>query len=74
MVAVRGDVFNFPFYSQFVPVHSANVVMSCIKACRRVLTSTLLYFIDSESSCDLGIETQYKLYLKTKFTITTITY
>jgi hypothetical protein len=40
-------------------MHSANVV----KACRKVLTSTLLYLIGSESSCDLGSET-YKLNLK----------
>jgi hypothetical protein len=46
--------FNFPLYLQSVPVHSANVVKSCPKACRRVLTSTLLYLIRSESSCDLG--------------------
>jgi hypothetical protein len=55
--------FNFPLYLQSVPVHSANVVKSCTKACRRVLISTLLYLIGSESSCDLGSET-YKLNLK----------
>jgi hypothetical protein len=33
------------------------------EASRRVLTSTLLYLIGSESSCDLGSET-YKLNLK----------
>jgi hypothetical protein len=49
--------FNFPLYLQSVPVHSANVVKSCTKACRRVLTSTPLYLIGSESSCDLGSET-----------------
>jgi hypothetical protein len=49
--------FNFPFYLQSVPVHSANVVKSCTKACGRVLTSTLLYLIGSEPSCDLGSET-----------------
>jgi hypothetical protein len=48
---------------QSVPVHSANVVNSCTKARRRVLTSTLVYLIGSESSCDLGSET-YKLNLK----------
>jgi hypothetical protein len=32
-------LFNFPLYLQSVPVHSANLV----KACRRVLTSALLY-------------------------------
>jgi hypothetical protein len=42
--------FNFPLYLQSVPIHSTNVV----KACRRVLTSTLIYIIGSESSCDLG--------------------
>jgi hypothetical protein len=55
--------FNFSLYLLSVPIHSANVVMSCTKACRRVLTSTLLYFIGSESSCDLGSVT-YKLNLK----------
>jgi hypothetical protein len=45
--------FIFPLYLQSVPVHSANIV----KACRRELTSTLLYLIGSESSCDLGSET-----------------
>jgi hypothetical protein len=34
-----------------------------VKACRRVVTSTLLYVIGSESSCDLGSVT-YKLNLK----------
>jgi hypothetical protein len=43
--------------------HSANVVKSCTKACRRVVTSILLYLMESESSCDLGSET-YKLNLK----------
>jgi hypothetical protein len=52
--------FNFPLYLQSVPAHSANVVKLCTKACRRVLTSSLLYLIGSESSCDLGSET-YKL-------------
>jgi hypothetical protein len=46
--------FNFSLHLQSVPEHSANVVKSCTKACRRVLTSTLLYLIGSESSCDLG--------------------
>jgi hypothetical protein len=46
--------FNFPLYLQSVPIHSANVVKSCTKACKRVLTGTLLYLIGSESSCDLG--------------------
>jgi hypothetical protein len=55
--------FYFPIYLQSVPVHSANVVKSCTKACRRVLTSTLLYLVGSESSCDLGSET-YKPNLK----------
>jgi hypothetical protein len=55
--------FYFPFYLQFVPVHSENIVKSCTKAHRRVLTSTLLYSIGSESSCDLGSET-YRLNLK----------
>jgi hypothetical protein len=59
------NFFNFPLYLQSVPIHSANIVKSYIKACtsRRVLTSTLLYLIGSESSCDLGGET-YKLNLK----------
>jgi hypothetical protein len=52
---------NFPRCLHCVPVHSANVVKSCTKACRIVLT--LLYLICSESSCDLGSET-YKLNLK----------
>jgi hypothetical protein len=56
-------LFNFPLHLQSVPVHSANVVKPCTKAYRRVLTSTLLYLIRSESSCDLGSET-YKLNLK----------
>jgi hypothetical protein len=34
---------NFPLYLQSLPVHSANVAKPCTKACRRVLTSTLLY-------------------------------
>jgi hypothetical protein len=55
--------FNFPLYLQSVPIHSANVVKSYTKACRRVLTSTLLYLIGSGSSCDLGSVT-YKLYLQ----------
>jgi hypothetical protein len=38
-------------------------VKSCKEACRRVLTSTLLYSIRSESSCDIESET-YKLNLK----------
>jgi hypothetical protein len=55
--------FNFPLYLQSVPIHSANAVKSYTKACRRVLTSTLLYLIGSESSCDLGSVT-YKINLK----------
>jgi hypothetical protein len=55
--------FYFPLYLQSVPIHSAKVVKSCTKACRRVLTSTLLYLIGSESSCDLGSVT-YKLNFK----------
>jgi hypothetical protein len=55
--------FNFPLYLQSVPTHSANVLRPCRKARRRVLTSTLLYLIGSESSCDLGSET-YKLNLR----------
>jgi hypothetical protein len=55
--------FNFPLYLQSVPIYSANVVKSYTKACRRVLTSTLLYLIGLESSCDLGSVT-YKLNLK----------
>jgi hypothetical protein len=62
-VTGRGFFFNFPLYLQFVPVHSANVVKSCTKACRRALTSTLLYLIGSEASCDLG-SVAYKLNLK----------
>jgi hypothetical protein len=54
---------RIPLYLQSVPVHSANVVKSCTKACRRVLTGTLIYLIGSESSCDLGNVT-YKLSLK----------
>jgi hypothetical protein len=54
---LRTFFFNFPLYLQFVPLHSANVVKSCTKACRRVLTSILLYLIGSEPSCDLGNET-----------------
>jgi hypothetical protein len=49
---------------QSVPIHSASVVKSCTKACRKVLTSTILYLVGSESSCDLGGVT-YKLNLKT---------
>jgi hypothetical protein len=52
-----------PLYFQSVPIHSANVVKSYTKACRRVLTSTLLCLIGSESSCDLGSVT-YNLNLK----------
>jgi hypothetical protein len=55
--------FNFPLYLQSVPIHSANVVKSCTKACRKVFTSTLIYLIGSESCCDLESET-YKLNLK----------
>jgi hypothetical protein len=44
-------------------MHSANVVKLYTKACRRVLTSTLLYLIGSGSSCDLG-SVIYKLNLK----------
>jgi hypothetical protein len=63
-VPLRGQCFhsvffNFQLYLQYVPIHSAKV----LKACRRVLTSTLLYLIGSESTCDLGSET-YKLNLK----------
>jgi hypothetical protein len=47
--------FNFPLYLQSVPIHSANDIKPCTKACRRMLNSTLLYLIGSESSCDLGI-------------------
>jgi hypothetical protein len=54
---------NFPPYLQSVQIHLANVVKLYTKACRRVLASTLLYLIGSESSCDLGSET-YKLNLK----------
>jgi hypothetical protein len=57
--------FDSPFYLQSVAVDSANVV----KARRRVLTSTPLYLIGSESSSDLGSET-YKLNLKNYFTFT----
>jgi hypothetical protein len=56
------DFFNSPHYLQSVPVHSADVVKSCTEACRRVLTSTLLYVIGPESSCDVGSKT-YKLNL-----------
>jgi hypothetical protein len=48
---------------QSVPIHSANVVKLYAKTCRRVLTSTLLYLIGSESSCDVGSVT-CKLNLK----------
>jgi hypothetical protein len=48
---------NFPLYLQSVPANSANVVKSCTEACRRVLTSTLLYVIGPEASCDLRTET-----------------
>jgi hypothetical protein len=40
-----------------------NTFSKCCKACRRVFTSTLLYLIGSQSSCDLGSET-YKLNLE----------
>jgi hypothetical protein len=63
VVTLMNIFFNFPLYLQSVPIHSANVVKSYKKACRRVLTSTLLYLIESEFSCDLGCET-YKLNLK----------
>jgi hypothetical protein len=66
-------LYNFLLYFQSVPIHSANVVKSYTKACRRVTTGTLLYLIGSESSCDLGSET-YKLNLKTIFKITTFAY
>jgi hypothetical protein len=46
-----------------IRVHSANALKLYTKSCRRVLTSTLLYLIGSESCCDLGSET-YKLNLK----------
>jgi hypothetical protein len=62
-----------PLYLQSVLIHSVNVVRSYTKACRRVLTSTLLYLTGSEPSCDLGNET-YRLNLKTIFTITKFTY
>jgi hypothetical protein len=55
--------FNFPLYLQSVPIPSANVVKLYTKACKRLLTSTLLYLIGSELSCDLGNVT-YKLNLK----------
>jgi hypothetical protein len=45
---------RIPLYLQSVLIHSANVVRSYSKACRRVLTGTLLYLIGSEPSCDLG--------------------
>jgi hypothetical protein len=32
-------------YLKSLPIHSANVVKSCTKVCRRVLASTLLYLI-----------------------------
>jgi hypothetical protein len=52
-------------YLQYVLKHSANVVRSYTKACRRVFTTTttLLHLVGSESSCDLGNVT-YKLNLK----------
>jgi hypothetical protein len=62
-ICLETSVFNFPFYLQSVPTHSANVVKLYTKACRRVLTSTLLFLIGSESSCDIGNET-YKLNVK----------
>jgi hypothetical protein len=34
--------FNFPLYLQSVPIHSANVVKSCTKACRRVIQGVSL--------------------------------
>jgi hypothetical protein len=60
-------------YMQSVPTLSAIAVKSYRKAYRTVLTSTLLYFIGSELSCDLGNVT-YKLNFKNLFTFTTITY
>jgi hypothetical protein len=45
---------------QSILIDSANVVSSYTKACRKMLTSTLLYLIGSESACDLGSVT-YKL-------------
>jgi hypothetical protein len=47
-------VCTFPLNLQSVPIHSVNIVRSYAEPCRRVFTSTLLYFIGSESSCDLG--------------------
>jgi hypothetical protein len=43
-------------------MHSANVVKSYTKARRRVLTSTLLCLIGSESSYDLGSVTYNYIY------------
>jgi hypothetical protein len=61
------NMFHFfsriPLYSQSALIHSTKFVRSYTKACRRVLTSTLLYLIGPESSCDLGNVT-YKLNLK----------
>jgi hypothetical protein len=61
--SVTEIIFNFPLYLISVSMHSANAVKSCTKACRRVLTSTVLHLIGSEYSCDLGSVT-YKLNLK----------
>jgi hypothetical protein len=53
-------VCRIPLYLQSLLIHSENAVRSYTRACRRVITSTLLYLIGSESSCDLGNVT-YKL-------------
>jgi hypothetical protein len=51
LLAVMYFFFNFPLYLQSVPVrvHSANVVKSCTKACRRVLRqafiASCIYFV-----------------------------
>jgi hypothetical protein len=69
LVTVSSEATGFPsrrllrLVGNTVETQSANVVKLYTKACRRVLTSTLLYLIGSESSCDLGSES-YKLNLK----------
>jgi hypothetical protein len=55
--------FLFPTLFAICTSTFSKCLKSCTKACRRVLTSTLLYLKGSESSCDLHSET-YKLNLK----------
>jgi hypothetical protein len=44
--------FNFLLYLQSVPIHSANLVKSRTKSCRRVLTSVHIYKIGLHANSD----------------------